>query len=86
MGLVEVFLLFGAASYGCYAVDVHINSEDVKKLLQLEWRLLDHATEAANEVRQDIIEFQPPFRAEMVEHPLNVILKVKRMYICTREC
>ena len=44
MVLVAVLLLFGAASYGSYAVDVHINSEDVEKLLQLEWRLLDHAT------------------------------------------
>ena len=75
MVLVAVLLLFGAASYGSYAVDVHINSEDVEKLLQLEWSLLDHATEAANGVRQDIAEFQPPFRAEMVEHPLNVTLK-----------
>ena len=77
MVLVAVLLLFGhAASYGSYAVDVHINSEDVEKLLQLEWSLLDHATEgSANEVRQDIAEFQPPFRAEMVEHPINVTLK-----------
>ena len=37
-----LFGLFGL--YGSYAVDVHINSEDVEKLLQLEWRLLDHAT------------------------------------------
>ena len=30
----------------------------------------------AEVVRQDILEFQPPFRPEMVEHPLNVnILK-----------
>ena len=54
MGLVAVLwvlLLFEAGGffglfglYGSYAVDVHINSEDVEKLLQLEWRLLDHAT------------------------------------------
>ena len=41
-GLFGLFGLFGL--YGSYAVDVHINSEDVEKLLQLEWRLLDHAT------------------------------------------
>ena len=29
-------------------------------------------TEEANEVRQDLAEFQPPFRAEMADHPLNV--------------
>ena len=29
-------------------------------------------TEEANGVRQDLAEFQPPFRAEMAEHPLNV--------------
>ena len=42
--LVLLLLLFEAGGYGSYAVDVHINSEDVKKLLQLEWSLLDHAT------------------------------------------
>ena len=41
-GLFGLFGLLGL--YGSYAVDVHINSEDVEKLLQLEWRLLDHAT------------------------------------------
>ena len=29
-------------------------------------------TEEANGVRQDLAEFQPPFRAEMADHPLNV--------------
>ena len=83
VAVLRVLLLFEAAGlfglfglYGSYAVDVHINSEDVEKLLQLEWSLLDHATEgSANEVLQDIAEFQPPFRAEMVEHPINVTLK-----------
>ena len=91
MLLVAVVVVFRLLA--CNAVDVHINSEDVEKLLQLEWTLLEgiiEPTEAAaattenaaatvaeaEVVRQDILEFQPPFRPEMVEHPLNVnILK-----------
>ena len=78
MVLVQAVFFLLATCAGSNAVDVHINSEDVKKLLQLEWTLLGiiDDTKEAEVVRQDILEFQPPFRPEMAEHPLNVnILK-----------
>ena len=47
-------------------------------------------TEEANGVRQDLAEFQPPFRAEMADHPLNVTYTVCQKSIqyytvCTKD-
>ena len=49
--------------------------------------LLTCITEEANGVRQDLAEFQPPFRAEMAEHPLNVTYTVcqKPIQYCIKD-